>query len=212
MWVLQTHGLPAPRTGLDSWCLHGLHKIGITPIVGLPGIILFVLTICWAWLHWRQEAPEGLPTWTGMIVESCLYALLLWGMYYSLQQWLPQAKLRVMPTAHVWIQSAHSVSYLGAGLFEETLFRLVLFGSAWGFLRWLVAPLSAFLLAASASSVLFAYAHHLGPMGEAWEPMVFSFRCLAGMFFCVLFALRGYGVSVSTHACYDVLVGLAFGH
>ena len=43
------------------------------------------------------------------------------------------------------------------------------------------------------------------------DSYVFLFRMMAGVFFALLFQLRGFGVAAGTHACYDVLVGLAPG-
>jgi hypothetical protein len=38
---------------------------------------------------------------------------------------------------------------------------------------------------------------------------VFAFRVVAGLLFSVLYAVRGFGITVGTHACYDVLVGIS---
>jgi hypothetical protein len=35
-----------------------------------------------------------------------------------------------------------------------------------------------------------------------------SFRLAAGVFFAVVFLLRGFGIAAGTHALYDLLVGL----
>jgi len=59
-----------------------------------------------------------------------------------------------------------------------------------------------------ASSLLFSAAHYVGPLGERFELYSFTFRTLAGMFFAVLFIVRGFGIAAGTHAVYDVLVGL----
>ena len=58
------------------------------------------------------------------------------------------------------------------------------------------------------SAVLFAAAHHIGPYGEPFDRSVFLFRALAGLYFGLLYQLRGFGVAVGTHASYDVLVGV----
>ena len=60
----------------------------------------------------------------------------------------------------------------------------------------------------AASSLLFAGAHHLGSHGEPFDPIVFSFRAAAGMYFAFLYCWRGYGIAVGAHAGYDVLVGV----
>lgn len=211
MWALHVQGLPSPRTGLDSWCRHFMEKWGGDPSLALPTFLVFLVSAAWARWQWRSGAPEGFPTWSGMLVESCLFALLLWGLYHGMQPHLPVSQMAVASASKTWNQVAWSVSYLGAGIYEETVFRLLIFGMLWGLLHRLVAPFGAFLVAASISSVLFAYAHHWGPVGEAWESATFLFRCLAGVMFCFLYAWRGYGVAVGTHAFYDVLVGIAHG-
>ena len=64
-------------------------------------------------------------------------------------------------------------------------------------------------LAAAAASLTFAAAHHLGAYGEPMDGYVFVFRTLAGLYFTVIYQLRGFGIAVGAHACYDVLVGVA---
>ena len=63
-------------------------------------------------------------------------------------------------------------------------------------------------LAAFASALLFAGAHHLGPNGDAFNVYVLAFRTFAGVYFAAIYYLRGFGVAVGAHAGYDVLVGL----
>jgi membrane protease YdiL (CAAX protease family) len=67
------------------------------------------------------------------------------------------------------------------------------------------------LLAAAASALIFSSAHHIGPHGENFDGYVFLFRTLAGLYFAILYQLRGFGIAVGAHACYDVLVGVALG-
>jgi membrane protease YdiL (CAAX protease family) len=64
------------------------------------------------------------------------------------------------------------------------------------------------MLGLVASSLLFAAAHYVGPLGDAFDLYSFTFRTLAGMFFAILFVVRGFGIAAGTHALYDVLVGL----
>jgi hypothetical protein len=100
------------------------------------------------------------------------------------------------------------VMSLGAGVYEETVFRLgllsgciALFDRALGMSRW-AAVLGAFLL----SSVAFSLVHDLPPTGDPWSFGSFTFRSLAGLAFATLFKLRGFAVAVYTHAFYDVFV------
>ena len=101
------------------------------------------------------------------------------------------------------------VMFLGAGIYEELLFRLILLTATIGALRYCgmkrgLAVVAAVLI----TSLLFSVAHYVGPYGEAFEMFGFLFRFVAGVFFCVLFVNRGFGIAAGTHAGYDILVGL----
>ena len=104
---------------------------------------------------------------------------------------------------------ARFVAFCGAGLYEEVLFRLLLLPLlGWAFGRLGFAPLAASCWGLVASSVLFSLAHYVGPLGDSFAIYSFTFRFLAGMFFAILFQLRGFGITAGSHAAYDILVGL----
>src|SRR5262249_1754553 len=101
------------------------------------------------------------------------------------------------------------IAFVGAGIYEEVLFRLLLLSGLAGLFRLADLPRVIGLpLAAVASALLFAAAHHVGPNGEAFEGYGFLFRTLAGLYFALLYQLRGFGIAVGAHASYDLLVGL----
>ena len=99
------------------------------------------------------------------------------------------------------------VSFMGAGIYEELLFRLMLLPAVAWLLRWLgCQPNWALATAALLTSFSFAAAHHLGTLGEPFQWYAFIFRAIAGMFFAMLFLYRGFGIAAGTHAAYDMLV------
>ena len=108
-------------------------------------------------------------------------------------------------------RAGQAILALGAGLYEETLFRLIPIAGGYFLLYRLlrVEMLWAVVLPLILSSIAFSAYHHLGPDGEPWDPRVFMFRFLAGVILAVLFLLRGFGVACWTHALYDVWVLLA---
>ena len=55
-------------------------------------------------------------------------------------------------------------------------------------------------------------ARYVGPHGDPFSVMTFSFRALAGGFSSLLCILRGFGITVGCHAAYDLLVGLLLIH
>ena len=100
------------------------------------------------------------------------------------------------------------VMSLGAGVYEETVFRLgimtgvaALLEKVAGLRRWL-----SFTFALLVSSVLFSAMHHIPPYGDPLHLGVFVFRVLAGAIFGVIFWFRGFAVVVYTHALYDLYV------
>jgi membrane protease YdiL (CAAX protease family) len=101
------------------------------------------------------------------------------------------------------------VTYVGAGIYEEVMFRIVLYSGLCAVLRVALLPKRvAIALAAGAAAIMFAAAHHIGPHGEPVDGYNFLFRVLAGLYFTLLYQLRGVGIAVGAHACYDVLVGI----
>ena len=100
------------------------------------------------------------------------------------------------------------IGYLGAGVYEETLFRLIMVPVLFSALKLLQIPqVLASTLAVTGSALLFALAHHAGNPGESFTWFAFVFRWMAGVFFAWVFVLRGFGIAVGSHTMYDILVG-----
>jgi hypothetical protein len=116
---------------------------------------------------------------------------------------------RNTPTS-VWRQQfARCVLFVGAGVYEEFLFRLLLLPAlVLLFTKGGVPAARAGLLAILWTSVLFSAAHYIGPGGDSFSLFTFLFRFLAGLFFATVFLHRGFGIVVGCHAAYDLLVGL----
>lgn len=97
---------------------------------------------------------------------------------------------------------------LGAGLYEELLFRVLLVsgialvGSR--VMRW-DARTSA-VVAVVVGAFVFSAFHYIGPYGDAFQLQSFVFRMVAGLFFSGLYLARGFGITAWTHALYDVFV------
>ncbi len=100
------------------------------------------------------------------------------------------------------------VMSLGAGVYEETVFRLVLLGGLVALAERVLglARVVAVILGLAVSSLLFSAMHHIPPYGDPLRLGIFTFRCLAGVCFGLLFWFRGFAVAVYTHALYDLYV------
>jgi hypothetical protein len=104
---------------------------------------------------------------------------------------------------------------LGAGLYEEVAFRVLLFGLGLRCLRALVRPTSWLSRASLATgwallaAVLFSAWHHLGALGEPFDLQVFVFRAVCALLFTLIYAVRGFAPVVWTHVTYDLWVLVA---
>jgi membrane protease YdiL (CAAX protease family) len=95
---------------------------------------------------------------------------------------------------------------LGAGVYEEIVFRFLLLGGCYALLRrvFLVSFTVSTVVAVLLSSVLFSLYHHIGPYAEPLAAPVFLFRMAAGVALGLVFIFRGFGVAVYLHAFYDI--------
>lgn len=104
------------------------------------------------------------------------------------------------------------VMSLGAGFYEELVFRALLFGLGLRLLLFLFpvrAALKKGLIAfgwAAVAAGVFSGWHYVGSLGDPFDPRSFVFRWVCGMVFTVIFAFRGFAPAVWTHAVYDIWV------
>jgi membrane protease YdiL (CAAX protease family) len=201
------------RNGADHWMRSWLETIGLGQLFLLPGLVVAVLL---AWhIAGKYEWRISFDTLAGMFAESLLFAMLLVaaGQIQELvfREYLPPvARLMQQNGTEVIVQTplAQLVGFIGAGIYEEVLFRLILLQICYGVFRFLRAtPRWAIVLAVLSTSLAFSCAHYIGPSADIFTLFSFTFRAVAGLFFATLFAVRGFGITVGCHAAYDVIVG-----
>jgi hypothetical protein len=104
------------------------------------------------------------------------------------------------------------VMSLGAGFYEELVFRVGLFGVGLRFVNGLFTAkrgherLLAWLGWAALSAAAFSAWHYVGELGEPFELRSFVFRWVCGLAFTVIYSFRGFAPAVWTHALYDLWV------
>jgi len=97
---------------------------------------------------------------------------------------------------------------LGAGLYEELLFRVLLV-SALAALARVVFGLGvkgAGVFATFVGALIFSAFHYIGPFGDPFSLTSFTFRAISGVAFSALYLLRGFGITAWTHALYDAFL------
>ena len=184
-------------------------------LVGRQGPLLFMACLIAGglWLVVRDMRKHGGSlrgtVFALMLVESCGLAFCFGMAVAALTSQLvhPPTMMLQAPAETLGWGSRIMLS-VGAGIYEELLFRVVLVTAlAWighTVLGWraTVAGVWATLLGA----VLFSAAHYVGAYGDRLTLYSFVFRMIAGVFFSALYLLRGFGITAWTHALYDVLL------
>jgi hypothetical protein len=201
------------RNGADNWLRMGLESLGVG-LSWVPPVLLVALLGAWCYLRRAAMPGDLIGTFTGMGIESVSYALGLWGVSLLIAPMLKNAGVEMAAATGNAETNAVLliVPYIGAGIYEEALFRLLLFSS----LSWILRKLEMFPflgmgLAMLGSATLFSTAHHLGPQGQPFSNYLFVFRLVAGLYFALLYQVRGFGIAVGTHACYNVMVSVSNG-
>jgi hypothetical protein len=160
----------------------------------------------------RTNGPPVGKVFLGMTAEAVVYALLFGGVTglltaIVLGQWSP---LAVGPFDQLDLPTQLMIS-LGAGLYEELLFRVLLVGGLALVGRkvfgWSTRMAAVFAVAVGA--VVFSAFHYIGPYGDPFAVPSFTFRTIAGVLFSALYLLRGFGITAWTHALYDVFLALS---
>jgi membrane protease YdiL (CAAX protease family) len=212
-------GDTAMRNGADAWLRLFLHAIGFGQYFLLPALTVGVLL---GWHHINRD-PWQVPKWvlSGMAGE-CLSLALLLVVIAHLQAAVLGAltpfsiasggvpEWWLTPTANFLTRFfSRAVSFCGAGIYEEVLFRLILLTGLTVLFHLAGASTQrASWVAVIVSSLLFSLAHYVGAEGDSFRIDSFVFRFIAGAFFAVLFVRRGFGITAGTHALYDIIVGL----
>jgi len=213
-------GPQAVRNGADVWLRQLLELMGFGQYFLLPALTVSILL---AWHYTTRQPWRVSPgVLSGMTIE-CIFLAVVLRLILELQGELLETVTAPVgaaawPAAILLDVSGKIrglVGFLGAGVYEELLFRLILLSlTAWivqrlGGTRWRSLAAAIF-----ATSLVFSAAHYIGPYGEPIHLLAssfwfsFLFRLLAGIFFGALFVWRGFGIAAGCHAGYDILVGL----
>lgn len=186
----------------------------------LPGIALATVLFIWHLLE-RDRWRVHLSILAGMFCESLVWTvplLVLGLLILPTRNAAPAPAMQLAPLlasgGFDQLSAAAKVTLsVGAGLYEELLFRLIIIAG----LHFLLVDLArmkntaGYVVAAVASSLAFAAYHDIaGPGGGLNMPLA-AFYFLAGLYFAGLFVIRGFGIVVMVHTLYDVLVLVVIG-
>ena len=166
--------------------------------------LLAVIGILLAW-HLARRDPWDFdpPLYLGMAVESVVWGIPFFVIGMAIQQHIPSPGAATLGTLPWETQVVLSV---GAGIYEELLFRLIAINVLSLLLVDALAlkPPAAVPLIIISSAVLFSAYHYLGT--EHFELGTFAFRAAMGVFLAGIYVYRGFGITVGAHTVYDLIV------
>jgi len=178
----------------------------------LGGIVIVVVMLAWHVLvrdPWRIDFRI-----TGLMgLEALVLAIPLVGLSHLVAVGADAAPLAAAaaPTFadfDIWSQMAISV---GAGLYEELIFRMILIAVIHTLLVDVakMTHVTGAAIAIVVSATAFTWYHDLlGPDGTISGRRVL-FYFLAGVYFGLVYVTRGFGLVVAVHAVYDVITVVA---
>ncbi|MEM7626878.1 MAG: CPBP family intramembrane glutamic endopeptidase [Planctomycetota bacterium] len=216
----------------------------LTGVTGyyLPGIATVVVLMC---LHFARRDPwrPEPRLYAAMLVESIVLAAPLFVFSIMITTppaadiaggggaggWLsagsagelPGALLASTADAATGLDGVASwregvVFSVGAGIYEELVFRLIVIAVAHMLLHDLLALPKGWSAggAIALSAITFALYHpfdtHLPWGWDSADWGRFAFYSLAGLYFAAIYVYRGFGIVAATHALYDVMVITAY--
>jgi len=174
----------------------------------LPGLGVVVILLAW---HVASGQPWKINRWTllGMAFESVVLAIPLVVFSQVVGQYAATQGLAMASSAGHAQGWAHDLLLsIGAGIYEELLFRLILISVMSILLVDLlkINPQAALAVMVMVSAAAFSGYHYMGQEHFSWPSFVF--RTCAGIYLAGMFVMRGFGITVGCHATYDVLAFL----
>jgi hypothetical protein len=171
----------------------------------LPGLIVVAVLLSW---HVFRKDPWKLEprVYGGMAIESVLLALPLFVLIQILIRSPAPPAMQPVAVTERW--QAHLVFSIGAGIYEELVFRLIIIA--------LVHLILVDVLALpehvgqggaiGVSALAFAVYHFPDWSAILQQVPLFLIYAFAGVYLAGLYLLRGIGIAVGAHAIYDIFI------
>jgi len=167
----------------------------------LPAFAIAAILLVWH-IARREDWTIDVRNLAFMALESFLLALPLLALSAAVSRWGVRSPLIAI---HGNFTDRVVIS-IGAGVYEELIFRLI----GLTLLHLLLVdvlkmrPKPAAILMVFLSGLMFSLYHYLGSESFAWRTCVF--RTVAGMYFGAIFLCRGFGITAGSHTAYDLIV------
>ena len=202
--ISQPEGEQIVRISVDVWIKTLFSYLGVNVL----SFTLLIVAIAGLFILYKER--ERLKTikfayFPMLLLEATVYAIVVAAISSGLVSFVVNI-INTDPIAALTTTQKIALS-LGAGLYEELFFRVLLvslftllftkfFGKKW-------AGITASIVLAA---LLFSAVHYMGSMGDAFTLNSFLFRFIFGLMLNGIYVWRGFGMAAWTHAIYDILV------
>lgn len=196
------------RNGADILLKVALRAVGVQSVVGFVlGAVLFVSLMIVAAMR-RHHSPLKGYYFPVMLVESVGWGLVI-GVASARLTGIVLASNPFLASGPGGGMAERLMIGIGAGVYEEIVFRALLITLLLGLLKRLgVGEAHRGPVGVVVSALLFSGFHYVGPFGEPFLASTFIFRVVAGLILSAIFVLRGLGISAWAHASYDVMLAV----
>lgn len=181
------------RNILESFDIYGLYGLGLVFFLGLSVTYIF-------FIKEDQQQEVNVNFLFIMLAESMLWSVVL---YFLLFKFMV---LLMNPVGKTILQQVTLA--IGAGIYEEFLFRVLLIAGLSGILGFVFMWDKTFknIIAVVLSGGIFSAFHFMGEYGDFFSMELFLIRFFAGLILGVLYTYRGFGITAYTHSIYDLIV------
>ena len=181
------------RNILESFDIYGLYGLGLVFFLGLLVTYIF-------FIKEDQQQVVNVNFLFIMLAESMLWSVVL---YFLLFKFMV---LLMNPVGKTILQQVTLA--IGAGIYEEFLFRVLLIAGLSGILGFVFMWDKTFknIIAVVLSGGIFSAFHFMGEYGDFFSMELFLIRFFAGLILGVLYMYRGFGITAYTHSIYDLIV------
>ena len=169
----------------------------------IQSIIIFIFIVLYYFYNLKEKDSYkfNINFFIIMYIEGFLYGLLL---VYLLNG------LNVFERLDVFQYDDYIISFylcLGAGIWEEILFRLIIFNFIiYCSLFILESKLLLLSLAVIISSLIFSSFHYIGSFSDIFSLYSFMIRFFGGVYLALIYYYRGLGIAMFSHFIYDFLL------
>jgi len=200
-FVMNKSDIEGLRNGADVVTKQIFDIFGVAGFYGFS--ILVLATLIGLFIHELRDKEFILQYryLLAMLCESVLYAFLFGFVVSRITSIFLQ-----FPPSFSWKHQL--VLSLGAGVYEEFLFRVVLI-TLFVFIFTKVVGLkkiTSVIFSIILSSLIFSGFHYIGFLGEPFLLRTFVFRFIGGTILSILYVVRGFGVTAYTHSFYDLFI------